>query len=178
MEVNLVVVQGKPEGMVISLKGPKFLIGRDPSCNLRPSSDLVSKLHCGLQILGSKVIVHDLGSKNGTFLNNERIEESTEVHSGDLLRVGPLVFAIQTTRPNGDDPDPDLEREHDALSWLQEEETSPTYADGADTMLRRSNAGDETIIERQSGRPPQTAEGQENGSEQEQSRMSPRTSLS
>lgn len=146
MEVNLVVVQGKPEGMVISLKGPKFLIGRGSACNLRPNSDLVSKMHCGLQILDDKVILHDLGSKNGTFLNHERIEDSTEVQDGDLLRVGPLVFAIQL-KSRSRATTPVLDRETDAASWLEELPPTRRDAAAADTMISKNAAGEETIIE-------------------------------
>ena len=45
MKVQLVVVQGKPEGKTIPLAGPVFKIGRGETCHLRPNSEQVSREH-------------------------------------------------------------------------------------------------------------------------------------
>jgi pSer/pThr/pTyr-binding forkhead associated (FHA) protein len=95
MKIGLVVVKGRPEGMEIPLLGPQFLIGRDPRCNLRPNSEAISKLHCGILHKKDGVYVRDLKSTNGTFINNDRIFGEIKVKDGDLLRVGPLVLAFR-----------------------------------------------------------------------------------
>ncbi len=41
MEVTLVVARGKHAGQRVPVRGPMFLIGRDPECHLRPRSELV-----------------------------------------------------------------------------------------------------------------------------------------
>ncbi|MBI3466847.1 MAG: FHA domain-containing protein [Planctomycetes bacterium] len=46
MQVSLVVVQGKPEGMEIPLRTARLFIGRDSQCHVRPRNELVSKMHC------------------------------------------------------------------------------------------------------------------------------------
>src|SRR3954451_6417289 len=45
MKVQLIVVQGKPEGKTIPLQGPIFKIGRGETCHLRPNSEQVSREH-------------------------------------------------------------------------------------------------------------------------------------
>lgn len=95
MKVSLVVVKGKPEGMVIPIKVPRFVIGRDKECQLRPGSDLVSKQHCAFQATKQGITLCDLGSTNGTFLNEQRVEKEQLLKDGDQIRVGPLTFALR-----------------------------------------------------------------------------------
>ena len=59
MKVQLVVVQGKPEGKIIPLLGPVFRIGRGETCHLRPNSDLVSREHAEFTIGVDSVAVKD-----------------------------------------------------------------------------------------------------------------------
>lgn len=94
IKVQLVVVQGKPEGKAIPLTGPVFRIGRDPTCQLRPSSAEVSRLHTEFALGADAVTVQDLGSRNGTILNGRQVTEPTVLKSGDLVKVGPLTFAV------------------------------------------------------------------------------------
>lgn len=156
MDVSLVVVQGKPEGTIVSLRGPQFLIGRDKSCDLRPNSEMVSKKHCGLQIVEDKVIVHDLGSKNGTFVNNERVEESTELRDGDLLRVGPLVFALRL-RKGYEGTSTAKQVEDEALDWLDDVHDKTIAGDPqSQTVLDRPDK-DKTIRDVPAPKPDSTS---------------------
>jgi predicted component of type VI protein secretion system len=94
LKVNLIVVSGKPEGKVIPLISPIFRIGRDESCHLRPNSVEVSREHTEITITDTAVVVRDLGSRNGTLVNGTRLEGSHRLKSGELLKVGPLTFAV------------------------------------------------------------------------------------
>lgn len=94
MQVMLRVVGGKHNGREIKLAGPKFIIGRGEGSHLRPSSDLVSRQHCGISIEEGRVIVEDMGSRNGTFVNGEQLDGPHEARSGDTLRVGRLQFEL------------------------------------------------------------------------------------
>jgi anti-anti-sigma factor len=97
MEVNLVVVEGKPLGAVIPLRAKRFVIGRDPSCQLRPKSPTVSLHHCVLTRRNDHVTVSDLGSTNGTLVNDRCLHRGEEVRvcDGDRLQVGQLIFAVR-----------------------------------------------------------------------------------
>ena len=95
MEVKLVVVEGKPRGREIPLPSTIFVIGRHAQCHLRPHSQLVSKYHCAIARWAGKVVVRDLKSSNGTFVNEQPIRGEVAVRNGDRLRVGNLVFAFK-----------------------------------------------------------------------------------
>ncbi len=94
LKVTLIVVSGKPEGKVIPLTAPVFRIGRDESCHLRPNSVEVSRQHTEITISDSTVVVNDLGSRNGTLVNGQLISAPHRLKSGELLKVGPLTFAV------------------------------------------------------------------------------------
>jgi predicted component of type VI protein secretion system len=94
LKVNLIVVSGKPEGKVIPLIAPVFRIGRDETCHLRPNSVEVSRQHTEITISETAVLVKDLGSRNGTLVNGTLLNGSHRLKSGELLKVGPLTFAV------------------------------------------------------------------------------------
>ena len=94
MKVQLIVVQGKPEGKIIPLVGPKFKIGRGETCHLRPGSEQVSREHAEFSLTEDTVSVQDLGSRNGTLVNGKAITESVILKDKDLVQVGPLTFSL------------------------------------------------------------------------------------
>jgi len=94
MKVQLIVVQGKPEGKTIPLLGPRFKIGRGETCHLRPNSEQVSREHAEFVVDKESVTVNDLGSRNGTLVNGRAITAPQPLKNGDLVQVGPLTFAL------------------------------------------------------------------------------------
>ncbi len=94
LKVNLIVVSGKPEGKVIPLALPIFRIGRDETCHLRPNSVEVSRAHTEITVTDMDVTVRDLGSRNGTLVNGKLLSAPHRLKSGELLKVGPLTFAV------------------------------------------------------------------------------------
>jgi len=95
MDLKLRVVEGKNAGQDIPVPGKKFFIGRAEDCHLRPGSDMVSRHHCVLMVEESYVALRDFGSKNGTYVNGERVSGEIELKAGDRLKVGPLEFELQ-----------------------------------------------------------------------------------
>ena len=97
MEVKLVVVEGRPLGAVIPVRASPFVIGRDPGCQLRPKNPAVSNQHCAILQRGNDVVVQDLGSTNGTLVNDHCLDdgEETPLSDGDRLQVGQLIFVVQ-----------------------------------------------------------------------------------
>jgi predicted component of type VI protein secretion system len=98
MHVSLKVIEGKQSGTLIPLNRNKFLIGREEDCQLRPNSDLVSRHHCVFTTDDFTVRIRDLGSTNGTYVNNQRISGQVVLKHGDQIRIGKLAFEIQILR--------------------------------------------------------------------------------
>jgi predicted component of type VI protein secretion system len=99
LQAKLKVVGGRHHGRVIPLATKKFLIGREQDCHLRPNSELVSRHHCVITVDDFSVHVRDLGSTNGTFVNDQRVRGEVLLNSGDRIRVGKLDFELAIGEP-------------------------------------------------------------------------------
>ncbi len=118
-ELWLSLSAGAARGRLIAVSGPRFVIGRDQSCNLRLGSPLVSKLHAALQRREGRVYLRDLGSTNGTILNGRPYRNSeVEVHHGDRIQIGPIIATLATgpQQPESDHV------EDQVAGWLRTEQ--------------------------------------------------------
>ena len=77
-------------GLELMLRQGINLIGRAPDAQVRIDSSKVSRNHAKITIHGATAVVEDLGSKNGTFVGNTRVEGSIPLGHGDQLRLGPF----------------------------------------------------------------------------------------
>jgi serine/threonine protein kinase len=82
----------------IRLQFAKTVIGRAADCDVILRSSDVSKRHCQIIIEPNRVSVEDLGSTNGTSVNNEPIERC-ELADGDALDIAGHVFKVHITMP-------------------------------------------------------------------------------
>ncbi len=95
MKISLMVLSaGSAAGKALPVNVAQFIIGRDPQCNLRPASAMISKRHCAVLVKGAQVFVRDFDSTNGTFLNDEPVKGEVLIKDGDILKVGPLSFKV------------------------------------------------------------------------------------
>ena len=94
MQVFLKIIGGKNDGREIKISVPEFVSGRGDTSHLKPSSDLVSRRHCSIKVVDGKVIVSDMGSRNGTFVNGEQLKGEHIAKPGDRVRVGRLQFEM------------------------------------------------------------------------------------
>jgi pSer/pThr/pTyr-binding forkhead associated (FHA) protein len=94
MDVALVLFKKDGSHKVFPLPSSITVIGRRGDCDLRIPLMAVSRRHCQLNQNEDSVKIRDLGSRNGTYVNDERIDEAT-VRAGDYLKVGPLAFMLQ-----------------------------------------------------------------------------------
>jgi len=94
MKLKLIVLAGAKEGLEIPLRKDKFLIGRAKECALRAGSEAISRRHCAIIQGEAGWTVRDLGSRNGTLVNDEKITAEVPLNPGDELKVGPLHFRI------------------------------------------------------------------------------------
>lgn len=74
--------------------GPN-IIGRDPIAVACVDSPAVSRRHACIVITLTAATLEDLGSKNGTFLNDARLDQPSPLHDGDVIRVGPASFTFR-----------------------------------------------------------------------------------
>lgn len=70
-------------------------IGRAPSCQIRLSDTYISNLHARIADSGGAWVVEDMGSTNGTYLNQRRVTGPTEIAPGDRIRVGKTVLEVR-----------------------------------------------------------------------------------
>ncbi len=94
MKAKLIVVGGDAKAAEINLKLPTT-IGRGRGVTLTLPHPLVSRKHCEIFAGDGTLLVRDLGSLNGTFVNNQRIEGDAELPSGELLTVGTVTFRAE-----------------------------------------------------------------------------------
>lgn len=92
-EACLVQIYGPDLGKKYPLKDPKdFTVGREEGNDIVVPLDNVSRKHCRFHAKGDKIYVSDLGSTNGTSLNEEEVTKETALRSGDLVKVGGAIF--------------------------------------------------------------------------------------
>jgi DNA-binding winged helix-turn-helix (wHTH) protein len=80
----------------VGLGDGDHVLGRDPDLQLFLDSPSVSRRHAVIRIAGAEATVEDLGSKNGTFVADQRLDSTTRLADGDVIRVGsvPLTFKV------------------------------------------------------------------------------------
>ncbi len=66
----------------------EYILGRSPYCSIVVSNALASRQHCAVRLSASGLTIVDLGSRNGTSVNGERLREERTLQPGDIIRVG------------------------------------------------------------------------------------------
>ncbi len=95
---SLVVRSGDQAGQSIPLSAPVVRLGRAPDCEIPLDDITVSRRHAEIRRDGGRYLVSDVGSLNGTYVNQQRIDDETALEHGDELQVGKfrLVFFGKT----------------------------------------------------------------------------------
>jgi pSer/pThr/pTyr-binding forkhead associated (FHA) protein len=94
MDYQLVIVRGRSGSQTISLLDGVTTVGRHDDCQLRIKSSQVSRRHCELFEKKGHLVVKDLGSSNGTFVNGEKVKEQRVLESGDELTIGQVKLRV------------------------------------------------------------------------------------
>jgi pSer/pThr/pTyr-binding forkhead associated (FHA) protein len=93
--LRLVVTEGPLTGTIVPLGSSSVLIGRAPGCTLVLDDDYSSSRHARIFPQGGAWFVEDLGSTNGTFVGDLRVEAPTQLATGTPVRVGQSVIELQ-----------------------------------------------------------------------------------
>lgn len=93
---SIEVLEGPEAGKLFALeeKNQDVVIGRDPACEFVIDSNVISRKHVRIEKRFDTVIIHDLDSKNGTFVNRERVKEK-RLQDGDIIHLGTLALSFK-----------------------------------------------------------------------------------
>jgi pSer/pThr/pTyr-binding forkhead associated (FHA) protein len=95
---KLVVLSAGMTGRTQELKVDKTTIGRVEDNTFQIAEPSVSSHHCEVLLRGSDVVVRDLNSTNGTYINGEKVTESV-IKPGQILRLGQIEMRLETDAP-------------------------------------------------------------------------------
>ncbi|WP_425617313.1 FHA domain-containing protein [Anatilimnocola sp. NA78] len=101
LNVTLVVVGGDVKTPEVKLRLPST-VGRGRDCSIMLRHPLVSRQHCEIFEASGSLMVRDLGSLNGTFVNNQRIEGDAPLAPGQLLTIGTVTFRAMYEEQSSD----------------------------------------------------------------------------
>jgi len=94
MDFQLIVVSGRSVANAHKLADGVTTVGRHDDCQIRIRSSQVSRKHCELFEKKGLLLVKDLGSSNGTFVNGKKIDVQQVLQPGDELAIGPVKLKI------------------------------------------------------------------------------------
>jgi len=94
MDVNLVLFKKNGTTRSFRLPSTVTVIGRRQESDLCIPLMVVSRRHCELNLEKGRLRLRDLGSRNGTYINGRRVDQS-DVAPGDKIQIGPVTFAVQ-----------------------------------------------------------------------------------
>lgn len=96
----------KEGGPSVVLQRPVLLVGRHPECDWRLNLPKISRRHCCFALAYDRVIVRDLGSRNGVRVNGREIDE-VQLRRGDEVAIGPLLFRVEEASDAASAPRPE-----------------------------------------------------------------------
>jgi len=94
-EACLVVIYGSELGKKYNLNAPSLVIGRSSKCDIQIDQESISRNHTKMVNTGKSILIRDLGSTNGTYVNDEPIDEYV-MRDGDLIKIGRTIFKFLT----------------------------------------------------------------------------------
>ena len=88
----LVVIYGPEMGRRVRVSTEPVIIGRSPKCEIQIDQESVSRNHCRIGFEEGEFVVRDLGSTNGTYVNDNLVGDEGRLRHGDQLRVGRTIL--------------------------------------------------------------------------------------
>lgn len=92
---ELVVLTGSREALRVRLRAQGHVVGRSPECDIPIDDPYASEFHARVGLQGDTVVVHDLGSTNGTYVNGRRVTSPTTVSRGDTVQIGKTTLEVR-----------------------------------------------------------------------------------
>ncbi len=130
---ELVIQSGKLQGKRLLLPAKEMVVGRDEDCDLRIGSASVSRKHCVIKNSAEGILVTDLGSQNGTLVNDVPIKAPTLLREGDVLRIGSTLLSVpilQKAKASTGGSQPKVS-DNEIADWLMDAGSNYTGTDTA-----------------------------------------------
>jgi predicted component of type VI protein secretion system len=121
---------GKQTELILADK--PVTVGRSPDADIITLDERASRMHCGIRIWDGEYYVKDLKSKNGTYLNHQRVEMA-KIKPGDKIRLGNSILTVDDKKAAGTDT---------TMSSVQDEMSG---GKGYKTILREIVRNTETV---------------------------------
>jgi len=90
----------------IPVQRPVILIGRHPECDVRIDLPKISRRHCCLAQVYDRLVIRDLGSRNGVRVNGRLVDE-VQLYPGDEVAIGPVLYRLDADKPAPAAPAPE-----------------------------------------------------------------------
>jgi len=85
------------DGRRFDLGEGSFIVGRDASADMSlPNENSISRKHAQITRSGNSIVVKDLGSTNGTFVNGLKLNGETTLRPGDTIQFGAVRFRFES----------------------------------------------------------------------------------
>jgi len=98
LKISIAVIKGARAGYIYHLEKPYVLIGRGKVDLIIPDKE-VSRKHIAIEVRNDKTFLRDLGSTNGTFINNEKVS-ILEIRDQTEFKIGQTTLMLITTPRN------------------------------------------------------------------------------
>lgn len=137
MKPRIAAITGKLEDTVISMNDGPVLIGRQAGATLKIGNASVSRRHALIEKEGDRFVIADLGSRNGTFVNDVPVRRR-ELQHGDRVRIGESQFFF--LYEDTDEPKRTSEIRFDDSEVVSGATVRMTYGDAMGLMARDLSA--------------------------------------
>lgn len=158
----VVTTDGPLSGRVMVLDADELVLGRRSTCDLVLDDPHVSRAHATIRRQAGAVLIQDLKSTGGTFINGEQVEGSAALKHGDVVRFGQVEarFEDRSATLSGDDDtdvvevEPALDkpilspRQNQVLGYLKDGLTNPEIANELGVTERTVKAHCQEVFDR------------------------------
>lgn len=97
----LSIRSGEQTGRIVEVNKDRFVIGRDEDADLQLPDEKLSRKHASLTAHGEgRVMLQDLGSTNGTYVDDKKLTHPHELQGGEQIRVGDTMLVVSAQQPS------------------------------------------------------------------------------
>ena len=108
---------------MVAVEPVPFIVGRDEDCDLKLTAKGISRHHVEIRRSGDHLWIRDLGSKNGTFVNHQKLQQAELLEDGDIISIGKFKFCLKSIESDTDSMTEtdiiDISKDFDSLASLE-----------------------------------------------------------